>query len=404
MSGRNPVHAEARRRSSCNNLFLGGGGTLIKNKSSFNLFVNGHSSYETPNINVALPAARTRSEALWRCRSPRDNLSTSSRSVDYALTLDQTLRFGFNINRNNNRNLGIGVFDEEERAYSTESNNGNVRVQHIGPLGRRAFTRTRAAVLRGPIPIAFGARSRRRFASTTRSRAAARRWPAASTRARSRSAPISTTCAASTRSAPASCSTPARWRSDDTSNYLGTYTFESLDAFDAGTPAQLHAAHRRPEHQLPEPAGRALRPGRHPRAAQPDAERRRALRGADARATTTTTSRRASASRGRRLPAGQTTLRSSWGIFYDWLPTNTYEQTLRVDGFRQRELDIVNPPYPGPRGRRRHRAAGQPLPARRRPAPAAHQPRSASASISACSGVPGKRDLRLHARLRAGAG
>ena len=42
---------------------------------------------------------------------------------------------------------------------------------------------------------------------------------------------------------------------------------------------------------------------------------------------------------------GKTTLRASWGIFYDWLPTNTYEQTIRIDGFRQqrdqhREPDI----------------------------------------------------------------
>src|SRR5688500_12320624 len=43
---------------------------------------------------------------------------------------------------------------------------------------------------------------------------------------------------------------------------------------------------------------------------------------------------------------GQTTLRSSWGLFYDWIPTNTYEQTLRVDGVRQRELNIIDPSYP----------------------------------------------------------
>jgi hypothetical protein len=41
-----------------------------------------------------------------------------------------------------------------------------------------------------------------------------------------------------------------------------------------------------------------------------------------------------------------TTLRVSWGIFHDWLSNGTYEQTLRVDGFRQQEIDIVNPTYP----------------------------------------------------------
>ena len=43
---------------------------------------------------------------------------------------------------------------------------------------------------------------------------------------------------------------------------------------------------------------------------------------------------------------GRTTIRTSWGIFYNWLGTNVYEQTLRVDGVRQREINLVNPPYP----------------------------------------------------------
>jgi len=45
---------------------------------------------------------------------------------------------------------------------------------------------------------------------------------------------------------------------------------------------------------------------------------------------------------------GKTTLRGSWGIFYDWLAPGTYEQTLRVDGVRQQELDIFDPSYPDP--------------------------------------------------------
>ncbi len=46
--------------------------------------------------------------------------------------------------------------------------------------------------------------------------------------------------------------------------------------------------------------------------------------------------------------SGRTTLRASAGIFYDWLSTGTYEQTLRVDGFRQQELNILDPFYPDP--------------------------------------------------------
>ena len=36
------------------------------------------------------------------------------------------------------------------------------------------------------------------------------------------------------------------------------------------------------------------------------------------------------------------------GMFYDWLPTATYDQALRVDGFHQQELNIVDPSFPDP--------------------------------------------------------
>ena len=62
--------------------------------------------------------------------------------------------------------------------------------------------------------------------------------------------------------------------------------------------------------------------------------------------------------------SGKTTLRGSWGMFYDWLSTGTYAQTLQVDGFRQRELNIVNPSFPDP-GDGRHDAADQPISAGR---------------------------------------
>ena len=63
--------------------------------------------------------------------------------------------------------------------------------------------------------------------------------------------------------------------------------------------------------------------------------------------------------------SGRTTLRASAGIFYDWFSAGTYEQTLRVDGFRQQELNIVNPSFPEPR-QRRHHQRHQPVPAGRR--------------------------------------
>ena len=51
--------------------------------------------------------------------------------------------------------------------------------------------------------------------------------------------------------------------------------------------------------------------------------------------------------------SGATTLRSSWGIFYDWLQNSTIEQTVRVDGFHQQELDILRPVVPDSTGVRK---------------------------------------------------
>jgi hypothetical protein len=45
---------------------------------------------------------------------------------------------------------------------------------------------------------------------------------------------------------------------------------------------------------------------------------------------------------------GTTTLRASAGVFHSFLPQFIYEQVLRIDGVRQREVLIPNPSYPDP--------------------------------------------------------
>ena len=45
---------------------------------------------------------------------------------------------------------------------------------------------------------------------------------------------------------------------------------------------------------------------------------------------------------------GNVTVRGGSGIFYDWLGSQTYEQTLRVNGEQQRDLIVSNPGFPNP--------------------------------------------------------
>ncbi|HWI17611.1 MAG TPA: TonB-dependent receptor [Vicinamibacterales bacterium] len=340
--GRSPFTPQ-RGPESDRNIGVNGGGTIIKNKTGFNFFVTDNRRSQTPNINIATGSGRQRAEAL--ATKQRTEGFNGNFSLDHALTLDQTLRFSVNVNKNDIINLGIGQWDEEDRSYTRDSLNGSVRLQQIGPLGRRGFLRTRFqyswsdttqtssveaptirvldAFTRGGAQVAGGQHSKTAlFGSDLDYVRGNHTWR------------IGTQIDAS------------RWQSDDKSNYLGTYTFESLEAYEAGRPRSYTRRIGDPNLEY-----NYLQAALY---AQDDYRIRRNL----------------TLSAGLRYEAqshvddynnlmprfgvtyavgpqtGPTTLRVSWGIFHDWLANNTYEQTLRVDGFRQQEIDIVNPSYP----------------------------------------------------------
>src|SRR5688572_23473393 len=326
MSGRS-VFTPTKGPEQQRNFFLGLNGTLIPEKSSFSIFAFGLTSYETPNINI-VDANGNRSEALG-LRTPRDNVNVNAQ-LDYALTLDHTLRFGYTTNLSDADNLGIGDYDEEERAYSNENRVHNIRAQHFGPLGRRAFTRSRLQVrwsdaesrsvvelptirvndafTRGGAQVAGGQRS---FGVTFGS---------------------DLDYVRSIHSLRTGILVDGgRVRADDTSNYRATYPFESLDASPAGQPRSY-------TRRIGDPRIRynTLQAAVY---VQDDIKIRRNF-------TVSAGGRYEAQSHvsdyGSLMPrvgftwapfrSGTTVVRSSWGIFYDWLQGNTYEQTLRVDG------------------------------------------------------------------------
>jgi len=67
-------------------------GALVPKKASFFFNAEGLNSFETPNIRVS-NGDDIRSEAL-RVRTPRDNMRVNA-GVDYAASLNQTLRFNY---------------------------------------------------------------------------------------------------------------------------------------------------------------------------------------------------------------------------------------------------------------------------------------------------------------------
>jgi hypothetical protein len=318
-------------------------GSLIKERASFNLSVNGSTSYATPILYAALPTG-TRSESL-QLRAPREMVYLSG-NFDYALTKDQTLRVGYYQDESTERNLGVGAYDLPEHAFTNEEHGRTLRVQEAGPLGRRFFTNTRVQL----------------------------QWNDSSSRSSLELPTIRVNDAFTSGGAQVAGGRHTRtanlasdldyvrsihsvrmgvvlnggsYRSDDTSNYLGTYTFESLEAFEAGLPRSYTRRIGDPHiNYWNLQAGAYI---------QDDIRVRKGLTFSPGLRYEAQTHLHDFNGFGPRFGVtwapfknGKTTLRVSAGIFYDWLGSGTYEQTLRVDGFRQQELQIFNPTFPDP--------------------------------------------------------
>jgi hypothetical protein len=342
LTGRSPFVAKKGPERS-QDLSIGLGGALVQNRTWFNVNGGGVNSFVTPNLNAALVSG-TRSEALGT-RRPTDQLSVNA-TLDHALTKDQTLRLSFNRFGRWSENLGIGDYDLPERAYETEAINYSMRAQHVGPLGRRFFINTRLqatwndsttrSVLEAPTIRVLDA-----FTSGGQQLAGG-------TRIRGASIASDLDYVRGTHSVRLGLSVDNGWyHSDSTSNYLGTYTFESLAAFEANQPRSFTRRIGDPTIDYVNMQAALY--------VQDDIRVRRNLTLSPGLRYEAQTHVSDYNNIGPRVgvtwspgSSGKTSYRFSSGLFYDWLSTGTYEQTRRVDGLRQQELNIANPAYPDP--------------------------------------------------------
>jgi hypothetical protein len=344
LDGRNPLVGQ---RGPAQGLMYGVGlnGTLISERASFHLNFNGQDSYSTPVQHAATTSGQIKGNI--NARSPADNAFYSG-GLDYALTRDQVLRLSFHGSKFSRSNAGIGTYDLLDRAYSSTDRSFGLFVQQNGPLGRRFVLNTRLSV--------FGNDSTARSAveaptvvvnEAFTSGGAQRRG---GTHARNYYLNSDLDYVRGIHSVRTGLEIQyAGFETDSDSNYLGTYLFESLDAFQAGRPRSYTRRLGDPRIEYTNvQAGIYV---------QDDIKVRKGLTltgGVRYEAQTHVPDGLNFAPRAgftwAPYKSGKTTLRGSWGIFYDWLSTGTYSQTLQVDGSRQRELNIVNPTYPDASG------------------------------------------------------
>ena len=316
-------------------------GPLLAKRTSLFLTAEGSLSFDSKTIVAAVPG-RVFSDLA---RVPARMLNLSTR-IEHVLTKYHTLRAEYQRNAQAQNNLGVGNFDLPERAFSHHQVENLLRVSDTGPFYKRFVNEVRFQMRRQDIDL----------------------LPANSDPA------IQVLNAFNSGGAQTSSSRQVRQiefvdnldfavgkhamkvgllvdgyheTTDARSNANGTFIFSSLDDFSAGRPITFT--------KRMGAAPLSFTQYRFGGFWQDDIRIRKSMTISFGGRYDLQSNVKNHNSFAPRLGLvwspfanGQTTIRAGGGIFYDWLDTDTYVQTLLVDGRRQQDLVIRNPGFPDP--------------------------------------------------------
>jgi hypothetical protein len=317
-------------------------GTIAPNKTAFSVSGGGASQYFSSNLYAIMPDGTIVADAL---RQPQDRVNLNAR-IDHALTKDHALRASFDYNQTRSDNLGVGDFNLAERGYTSANSSHMFRLSENGPVWRKGFWESRLQVRSTGTDYTSNVQ-----AATVRVNDA---FTSGGAQMRGGRRDTTFELASDLDYVKGNHSwrtgillEGGHYHSDDTSNYLGTYTFASLTDYNAGRASSYTRRLGNPDLTF-----NALQSAAY---VQDDWRVRRSLLvSAGVRFgfqshvdDATNLSPRLSAAWSP-LRNGSLTLRANYGYFYDWISSDVYKQTLLVDGYRQREFNVQDPSYPDP--------------------------------------------------------
>ena len=313
-------------------------GPIAKGKTGLSLRFDGNSSYDSRTIVAQSPAGQVNSLAV----APTDAMNFSAR-VEHLIGGTNQIQTEYARRQNERSNIGVGDFDLAERAYATDTSTDTFRLRATQVIGKKVFSETRfvfnnttSATLPGStlpairVNEAFtaggagqsGDRSAREFEF-------AQNFDFTLGRKHSLRAGL--------------LFESGWWESTQRSNANGTYTFTSLDAYRAGTPATYTIRTGDPLVTYAQTkAGWFVQDDFRPsRTLQLSVGLRQEVQ-TEVDAKWNLAPRAAFTWNATK----KTTMRGGYGIFYDWYESNLHEQTIRVDGNHQVDVVIQNPGFP----------------------------------------------------------
>ncbi|MEO8483714.1 MAG: carboxypeptidase regulatory-like domain-containing protein [Acidobacteriota bacterium] len=317
------------------------GGAVVPGRSSFSLDAAGGRERDAGSLLAALPDG---TDATATSQVTRH--SEGGGRFDQAIGASHLLTASFQVTRMERGNLGVGGYNLADRAYAARSNEQTLRVTENGPIGRRLFIDSR-------LQLQWSRSSVQSLRETPTIRVLDAFTMGGAQQAGDRRS-VGLEAASDVDYVRGSHSYRAgavvesgRYRTTEQSNYLGTFTFSSLDDYQAGR-ASLFTK------RIGDPLVRYTNTQIGAYVQDDYRMRRILLLSVGVRYEGQSTARdwwnlapRATLTWAP-FKSGKTTVRGGWGKFTDWLDADVYEQAQTLDGVRQQEVVVASPAYPDP--------------------------------------------------------
>ena len=314
-------------------------GPIAKGKTSLTVSFDGNSAYDSRTINALSPSGGS---VTGLAETPTDAMNFMAR-VEHLTGATSQIQAEYSRRQNDRSNLGVGDFDLPERAYATENSTDTFRLRATNVIAKKVFSELRFSLIDSTLATTSQSavpaiRVNEAFTAGGAGQAGARH---AREIELAQNFDFSIGRKHSMRAGV--LFEAGWWDSDQRSNTLGTYTFTSLDAFNAGTPATYAIRSGDPLVDYSQvKAGWFL---------QDDFRPARTLQvslGIRQEIQTQVDARWNFAPRAAMTwnATKKTTVRGGYGIFYDWYDSALYEQTIRVDGNHQVDVIVQNPGFP----------------------------------------------------------